>query len=324
VDSTPELLVQRCDVAVHGDENALSPGFQIPFYLYVIKAEIICDSIGEHEVRITSAILTYPRFIHSELMTHRAFSRNAASSRAIPVDKMLASVIANPARPVHWGKAQRGMQAYESLGLAEAEAAIKLWDKAALANIEIAKELLNLGVHKQVANRLLEPFAHMTTLVTATDFHNFFSLRADPEAQPEFQVLGFNLLTAYLDSTPKILKPGDWHIPFGDRMPEVPQEMRLKIATARAARLSYMTFDGVIDPDKDYALHDSLKESGHWSPFEHCAQCLAVPTRSGNFRGWHQYRKMFPNENREGVNLHEIAKRRVHFYWEDYQQALAA
>jgi hypothetical protein len=134
--------------------------------------------------------------------------------------------------------------------------------------------MIELGVHKQIANRLLEPFAHMTTLVTATDFDNFFSLRADTDAQPDFKSWPFKTLDAYLNSTPKRLEAGDWHIPFGDRMP-VGLELleRLKVAVARAARVSYKTFDGKIDPVEDYRLHDRLAEGGHWSPFEHVAQC---------------------------------------------------
>jgi thymidylate synthase ThyX len=172
----------------------------------MIKSEIVCDSIGHHGQRITSFVMTYPRFIHSEVMTHRVFSRNAASSRAIPIQKMIDDIKKCPARPVHWGRHQKGMQAHEALGRDEALRAIALWDKAALQAISVVQEMIELGVHKQVANRLMEPFAHMTTLVTATDFDNFFSLRADTDAQPEFQVLAFKTLDAYLNGTPKPLE----------------------------------------------------------------------------------------------------------------------
>jgi thymidylate synthase ThyX len=269
-------------------------------------------------------VLTYPRFIHSEVMTHRVFSRNAASSRAIPINKMIDDIKQCPARPVHWGRNQKGMQANESLSRDEALRAIALWDGACKVNIETVQKMVELGVHKQVANRLLEPFAHMTTLVTATDFDNFFSLRADPDAQPEFQVLAFTALDGYLNSTPKPLAPGEWHIPFGDRMPEgLELADRLKIAVARAARVSYKTFDGQINPVEDYRLHDRLAESGHWSPFEHVAECSETRIRSGNFIGWSQYRKRFMNENRLGADLRLIASRRKHFEWEDFHVALA-
>lgn len=291
----------------------------------MIKSKVICDSIGRHGHRITSFVFTYPRFIHAELMTHRVFSRNAASSRAIPIQKMIDDVKKCPARPVHWGRNQKGMQANEALSRDEALRAIALWDKAALQAIGIAQEMVDLGVHKQVANRLLEPFAHITTLVTATDFHNFFSLRADPDAQPEFQTLAFHALNSYLDSTPKVLAPGEWHVPFGDRMPDaLTIAQQLMIATARAARISYLTFEGQINPSEDYRLHDRLKEGGHWSPFEHSAQCAETSERSGNFIGWLQYRKQFPGENRLGVDLQEIATKRKVFEWEEFHQELLA
>lgn len=286
----------------------------------MIEAKIIADSVNPCGNRITTWVLTYPRFIHSELMTHRAFSRNAASSRAIPVQKMIDAVWNNTAGPEHWGAQQRGMQADNQIHPDKIPYAIAAWDDAMRDAVRHAKSLLELGVHKQVANRLLEPFSHMTTLVTATDMDNFFALRAHKDAQPEFQILAFKMLELYNSSTPTQLAAGEWHIPFGDRMPEwieedcpvdadearkcmvvshkITLEERLMIATARAARVSYLTFEGDIDFRKDFALHNDLSTSGHWSPFEHCAQAMAFPARSGNFFGWKQYRQTFKNQNR--------------------------
>lgn len=265
----------------------------------MIEARIIADSISPAGCRITTFVLKYPRFIHSELMTHRAFSRNAASSRAIPIQRMIEAIRENPARPVHWGTAKPGMQAGEPLPPEKAEQAVAIWDEACHDAIAHAERLLELGVHKQVVNRLLEPFAHMTTLVTATEWENFFALRAHPDAQPEFQVLAYRMLAAYLANEPVQVPVGGWHIPFGDRMPDgLTEEERLKIATARCARVSYLTFDGEFAPEKDFALHDRLAQAGHWSPFEHCARALPEAVPSGNLVGWRQYRKEFPDENR--------------------------
>jgi thymidylate synthase ThyX len=137
----------------------------------------------------------------------------------------------------------------------------------------------------------------MTTLVTATEWQNFFSLRAHRDAQPEFHHLAVLMLEAYVGSTPEAKAFGEWHIPFGDRMPEgTGLSDRLKIATARAARVSYLTMEGQINVEKDIALHDSLSQNGHWSPFEHA--CMAAPKGSGNFVGWQQYRHTFRGENR--------------------------
>lgn len=265
----------------------------------MIEAKIIADSINPVGDRITTWVLTYPRFIHSEIMTHRVFSRNAASSRAIPVQKMIDNIETNPATPIHWGKNQKGMQAEEELTPELQSEAAQQWLAAAKDAIKNAKALLGIGVHKQIANRLLEPFAHMTTLLTGTEFENFFGLRAHKDAQPEFRALAEKMLALYNESTPTSLAHGGWHIPFGDQMPTTLLPEKLKIATARAARVSYLTFEGKIDKDKDFELHDDLADNGHWSPFEHCAYALDTSRRSGNFVGWEQYRKLFQQENRK-------------------------
>ena len=265
----------------------------------MIKAEIVADSIGPHGIRITSFFLTYPRFIHAELMTHRAFSRNAASSRAIPLKKMIERVKEEPAMPIHWGAEQKGMQSGDSLTGQALEKAKQYWLNAASDAMHWASAMGEIGLHKSVANRVLEPFAHMGTLVTATDFVNFFNLRAHPEAQPEFQELAYQMLDLWHDNKPKSLTFGEWHLPYADKLIEesAPIENKLKISTARAARTSYLTMNNEIDPQEDYKLHDRLCNSKHWSPFEHPAKCEREQRHFGNFRGWMPYRKMFPREN---------------------------
>lgn len=291
----------------------------------MIKADILLDSINTSGNRITTWLLTYPRFIHAEFNTHRMFSRNASSSRAIPIKRMIEDVRNNPAMPVFWGKNQAGMQAaveldnvekteYRSVDhqiniegketakwvpMTKLEAAKCDWLKARDAAIKVVEGLVELGLHKQLGNRFLEPWMHITVLMTCTEMKNFFSLRAHEAAQPEFRALAYLMLEKYNASTPVLKSAGEWHIPFGDKMPEVvTHEQRLKIATARCARTSYLTFDGDINVQKDYDLHDQLASSGHWSPFEHCAQASWNSGWSGNFRGWQQYRKTFQMENR--------------------------
>jgi thymidylate synthase ThyX len=278
----------------------------------VIEARIIADSVGPWGKRITTFVLTYPRFIHAELMTHRVFTRNAASSRAIPVNKMIEAVLANPAMPVEWGTAKSGMQAGPALQGEEARGAAETWRAAMRSAVGFTHELLTRGVHKQIANRLIEPFSHITTLVTATEWENFFALRAHADAQPEFQDLAwYPMLDAFLESVPTPLAAGEWHVPFGDRMPpELSEPERLRVATARCARISYLTFEGEINVADDFRLHDRLRDAGHWSPFEHCARAMDAPGWSGNFHGWEQYRKLFPAENRSGVDLRELRDNR--------------
>ena len=273
----------------------------------MIKVEIVTDSINPNGERITTWVLTYPRFIHAEFMTHRSFSRNAASSRAIPIETMIKNIESCPAEPEFWGKNKKGMQASEQLDGLDMYEAKKLWRAGCKKAIQLSRNLLAESVHKQIANRVTEPWMHITVLATATEHDNFFSLRAHPDAQPEFQVLAYRMLDLYLKHDPRLEDWGHWHIPFGDRMPAgCSEDERLKIATARAARLSYLTFEGQIDVAKDCELHDRLMESGHWSPFEHCAYASNKYLDSGNFRGWVPYRKRFVNENRVNVDLKKI------------------
>ena len=149
------------------------------------------------------------------------------------------------------------------------------------------------------------------TLCTATAYTNFFALRCHEDAHPDIQALADSMLEDYMLSTPVPRDPGDWHLPFGDQ--ELPSGLSVedivKICTARAARLSYLNFEQKIDPESDIRLHDKLKESGHWSPFEHPAQALEMSRMCGNFCGWRPWRKFFPDEDRR-VNLQELYEQR--------------
>lgn len=314
----------------------------------MIKAEIIADSISPKGHRLTTFILEYPRFIHSEIMTHRVFSKNAASSRAIPIEKMIQQVLDNPAMPVWWGKNQSGMQAKEELDdtektivceipgtegyfankISARESAKKIWLESRDKAIEQVKQLHKLGLHKQVANRILEPWFNIRVILSGTDFGNFFALRAHPDAQPEFQQLAFQMLECYNASTPKQLNAGDWHIPFGDKIDmeklfmldefdiahaefdpskedggseyhRLLNDLKIKIAVARCARISYFNYEGKDDYQKDIATCNKLFGSvpRHLSPAEHVAMCVDQNIQIGNFFGWKQYRKFFDDEN---------------------------
>lgn len=273
----------------------------------MIEARVVADSLNESGAdRLTTMIVTYPRFILAELNTTRVFSRNSASSRAIPVSKQVERVRHDPALPVEWGRNQRGMQAGELLGEEIAGWARAEWLRAAASAADRAAALDDLGVHKQVANRLIEPFAWMTTLVSATEWQNFFALRAHRDAQPEFRELAFQMLDAYMTSVPVQLARGGWHIPFGDSMPDgIGEEVRIKVAVARCARLSYLTHNGVRDVAADVAMHDRLLASSHFSPFEHVARAGVPGVFTGNFRGFRQYRKMLAGEN-QTVDLNAL------------------
>lgn len=288
------------------------------------QTKILLDSINVCGQRLTTWELTYPRFVHSELMTHRLFSRNSASSRAIPNKKMLERIINDPVLPVWWGKNQAGMQAKEELDLESRVAAIKLWLEARDLMVQKAEEMALLNVHKQIINRITEPWMFITVLMTATEHDNWWALRCHPDAQPEIKWVADDMYRQYKENVPQLLEPGEWHLPlvmgltqeqndddticdvwdyvrdtFGDVSGNTERvvEILKKISTGRCARVSYLTHDGKRDFQEDIKLHDRLLESNHWSPFEHAAEALDEARWLGNFVGWKQYRKFFNQEH---------------------------
>ncbi len=268
-----------------------------------VSATVVEDSVSPEGVRLTTLQLRYPRFIHSEFMTHRVFSRNASSSRAIPVAKLIAQVRSDPALPIHWGKNIPGMQASEELDEATRLDALAVWRRAANHAADSAEALMSLGLHKQVANRLLEPFCFISVIVTSTEWENFFVLRDHADAQPEIQSLARKMHIAMNDSVP-IRRSADptsvlnWHLPYvraAERSTN-PVTLLRKLSAARCARVSYLTHDGV-EPDvqKDLDLYNRLIESEpkHASPVEH--QAFPACSQSEwhrNFRGWVQFREL--------------------------------
>lgn len=264
-------------------------------------AKIIADSIAPTGKRITTMSLRYWRMVHAELMTHRQMSRNASSSRAIPVKKLIEQVEGDPAGPIYWGSNKPGMQAGEELTGNDLTMAQVYWEEGRQAALKTARNLADLGVHKQIVNRVLEPYSFISVIVTATEWDNFFALRLHPDAQPEIQDLAGAMIEAYMDSTPVARGVNEWHLPYvSDEEREAhPIELLRKLSTARCARVSYLTHEGKApEIDKDIILHDRLAESGHWSPFEHQALAMYIPEMSGNFCGWWQYRKTFKDEVR--------------------------
>ncbi len=256
------------------------------------NATVVLDSVSPAGVRLTTIEVTLHRFVLAELNTHRVMSRNSASSRAIPVAKQIARVVEDPALPVEFGTNQRGMQAAAPLEGAEADAALKQWLSARDAAVAAVEALNDLNVHKQVANRILEPFMWHTVIVTATDWDGFWQQRCSPLAQPEIRVAAEQMLAGYEASTPVEVVDGDWHTPYirpedGD----LDAETRKRISAARCARVSYLTHDGRRDLDADLTLYDRLvtADPPHWSPMEHIATPAADPV-PGNFRGWAQLR----------------------------------
>jgi len=313
----------------------------------LISASIIAHSRSEEGIDLYTWMLRYPKFIHGEFMTHRKFSRNASSSRAIPTKKLLEEVRSDELRaaPVFWGKNQAGMQAAAELSreyvqddlCVPYDQAKKDWAAAAHAAADHAQKLADLGAHKQIVNRILEPFLHINVVASATDINNFFGLRLDAAAQPEIRVLAEKMWEAKETSVPRILKPGDWHVPFVDpdeavdlfridpgEWPAIP----IKVSVARCARVTHLSFvtGKKSTVEEDLQLYDKLLGSQpiHASPAEHQATpdsfgLVSFDKESsdelnsrysismnvewenlydhGNFTGWRQFRKMIPGEN---------------------------
>lgn len=299
-------------------------------------AKVLAHSQSPAGHRLTTLEATFPRFVLAEFNTHRVFSRNSASSRAIPIAKQLRRVLEDPYVPIEFGSNQPGMQAGAPLTGEKRDAAEREWLRArddavrrvlglvadpdafsadedlleilqqvetAIRNHEQPAEWLN--VHKQVANRLLEPFMWHTVIVTATEWDNFWNLRCHPDAQPEIRLIAERMRSAAAASDPVELDRGEWHLPLvrpEDREQVASIEDLIKISAGRCARVSYLTHSGKRDLDADIELHDRLLESGHMSPLEHPARPLTAAELkegewSGNFRGWHSYRKSITGES---------------------------
>lgn len=257
-----------------------------------IVARVLNKSVNKTGSVIESFELEYPRFIHSELMTHKMFSRNAASSRAIPIAKTIESVRNSPAMPVEWGKNKAGMQADGEID--DPEAAKWMWIQAAKQAAERAEQMATMGLHKQVVNRILEPFVFMKTVLTATEFKNFFWLRAHDDADPTIHELANCMWAASDEVKPQILLPGEWHFAYVDtdvgfdkttyqiNGEEVDLETAKKIDAACCAQVSFRKLDTSIEKALD--IYDRLAGSVpvHASPFEHSATPMQTPRKSEN------------------------------------------
>ena len=330
-----------------------------------ITAAIVADSVSPDGIRLTTMQLRYPKFIHGEAKTHRLFrigdkayelleevgfmdypefSRNASSSRAIPVERLIEDVLRDPVIPVFWGKNQAGMQAAEELDdtdtyyvgldgypITTRQVAKNRWLRARDKAVEEARNLVRLGAHKQIVNRLIEPWCHINVVCTSTEWANFFALRRHSSAQPEMKALADAMWEAREASKPVPLKPGEWHLPYVEfnvegklsfKTKDVeegdiyygPVETSIKLSVARCARVSYLTHEGKPpNIEDDLRLYDRLVGATplHASPAEHQAtpderrshdnQGGVVewqhPNEHGNLVGWRQYRKLLPNEN---------------------------
>ena len=285
------------------------------------QAVVVADSIAQG-VRLTTLEVTFPRYILAEFNTHRVFSRNSASSRAIPVRTRVRQVRENPFIP-EFTRNKSGMQADTGLDDNGSSLATTVWRGAAKMAADFADSLADIEVHKQQANRVLEPYVWHTAVVTATEWDNFFALRLHKDAAPEIQKTAAAMKAAMDASTPKELNIGEWHAPYVEQSEmgyghhDDPDIRIVAISVARCAAVSYERQRAEKSVEEYVARHDALKASGHWSPFEHQARVATheeitktayhlwdeergrhLPVCIGNFAvPWFQYRKMVPGEN---------------------------
>lgn len=301
----------------------------------MIRARVVAHSLNvATEDELVTMEWTYPRMVHAEALRHRALTRNAGSHRAIPGRKLREAIRQDVARPVEWGTAKAGMQADAPLDGEAAKDADREWLSACRVALSHAEGMERMGLHKQVVNRLVEPFAHITELVSGTEWGNFYRLRISPFADPTLRALATAAARAHLASIPRECAPGEWHIPFGDQMPDgLHLKERIKVAVARCARISYLNHDGGrFGVEDDIRKHDELRQNRHWSPFEHVAQAMENPDpllvadfqqagwplkvaeafrenllHSRNFRGWRQYRDMVDTDSYQPMTRDELA-----------------
>jgi hypothetical protein len=232
-------------------------------------------------------------------------SRSSASSRAIPVKKMIERILEDPFIPT-WTAHQKGMQGkFDALTEEQIELANEGQIECMYTAIAWARKFDEAGIHKQHINDLLKPFMRIPILVTGTEWENFFNLRCNEETvRPEFYEQAVAMKVAYDESIPDELEPGEWHIPFSGRLDEnLDLATKLKICTARDARLSYASHDGMFDQERDIQLHDILLKEKHSNPFEHSAVAVATKglpeyaslvtgegVNTRNYRGFFSYR----------------------------------
>lgn len=263
------------------------------------EAKVIADSMNPAGVRLTTMEATFPRFVLPQLLNHRMFSRSTTSSRAQGIQGRMTQVLDHPVIP-SFGSNQKGMQAGEPLSGADLEAATKSWLDARTAAVHQARRLQRLGVHKEVANRLLEPWTWTTTVISSTTWSNFFNLRCEEEGpQVEIRDLALAMRDALSGSVPAAMPLGGYHTPYVTPSPQGATQEEIEVSVARCARASYNTQAVDRPVEDDLNLYKRLVEESHASPLEHVAMA-ADGQWSGNFGwGWRQMRDIMEGMNHE-------------------------
>ena len=291
-----------------------------------IWVELIKDSVSPQGNRFITMQSHYPRYIHAQRLKHRMDSVNTASSRAIPVKRMIEIIKENTVLPIKFGSNQRGMISGDEVDRREAE---RHWLRGSALALDVAKDLNELNVHKEVVNRVLEPYMYIMEVGSATEWNNKFHLRIAYDAQGEINELVKGMKYCYDHSNPMLLEHGEWHVPYVDSSRNAHGELRyydesgksLTVTEAKAisssccAQVSYRRLNKTYDKAMDI-YGRLMPEDGnlHATPFEHVATPMSkrewrkrkfaamfinddIALFKGNVKGWIQHRKEFSNEN---------------------------
>lgn len=292
-------------------------------------ANILKHSISALGVELVTFEVEYPHAIHKDIMTHR-WARNFQSFRAVPTEILLAKIRNGEVfRPERLSKRVKGMGRGESVTEHELLRANAIWDDHIKACVHFAELYSMMDIAKEQVNFLLQDLCFIKGIITTTmdQLENFFALRlakddkGDPLARLEVYKIASMMHDAFSESKPQTVGLGAWHLPLVtddeitrsydnleyDEPWQFVWEYWRKVSVGRCARVSYLTHDGVRDPDKDIALHDQLLANGHMSPFEHQGTPIGsadpnskpdMTRDTGSFGwGWVQYRKLIPGEN---------------------------
>lgn len=305
------------------------------------QATVLADSISPDGVRLTTLWVTFPRFILAEVNTHRMLSRNSNSSRAIPPERQIAAVRENPFVPETFNKRVKGMGVGEAIE--DQEAARRIWLLARDDAADAAEYLLGLDCDKSRINRLLEPFLWHSAVITATEWDNFFALRDNPQAQPEFQITARLMREVMERSEPVPVYPGEWHLPgvgaeeLNDAMVQADDandkrvvaqawEYWKRVSAGRLARWTSYDRTDYEEPESAVFRCNKLIPSFHLSPLEHQATPIAItgskyavevdpvtrfatgrvingPDWRANLWGWSQFRREIENEHDASLAL---------------------
>ena len=256
------------------------------------RAKVLADSVSRDGNRLTTLEVTFPRMLLPEFNTHRMFSRNFRSSRAVPTSKLIKEVRDSPYVPERFGRNEKGMQSRNDLGSLEDAQARAVWLEASESACKLAEQLAAIGVHKQWVNRLLEPYMHVHGVVSSTEWANFFDQRDHPDAQPEIRKLAQVMKEAIYSSVPEHT---NWHLPYltAEEKAQLEKPTAMAVFAARCARVSYTPFNSsTASMEEDLRLYNDLVQANppHLSPLEHPS--MGAGMHKSNYTGWDQFRHM--------------------------------